>query len=215
MQPDKILIPFKFNFLLTRNKLFIFIILNIKRKTLRSQTSRSLTRKSWRQFLTSSVENLSWYRHYFGAHPHCSMMSRSKIWNGRDTCHYHEIDVNLANISAPADTQSTLDAASTGQGTLAAVTAALDNPHRVHIIVVTWPTCIRHHVDSETRVIVARARPVNSHAVTVFIAGAVITSKARDPWIRNKNFRLIHLYSQWCQALKWKASWAICFEVQE
>ena len=193
MQPDKILIPFKFNFLLTRNKLFIFIILNTKRKMLRSQTSRSLTRKSWRQCLTSSVGNLSWYRHYFGAHPHCSKMRSSKIWNRRDTCHYHEIENwNLANITAPADTQSTLDAASTGLGTLAAVTAALDNPHRVHIMVVMCPTCIRHHVNSETRVIVARARPVNSHAVTVFIAGAVITSKARNPWNRNMNFGLTH-----------------------
>ena len=105
MQPDKILIPFIFNFLLTRNKWFIFMIFNTNRKMLRSQTSRSLTRKSWRQCLTSSVGNLSWYRHYFAAHLHCSKKSRSKIWNIRDTCHYQcilPIYPHLQTLSLPS-----------------------------------------------------------------------------------------------------------------
>ena len=45
-------------------------------------------------------------------------------------------------------------------------------------------------MDSDTRVIVARARPVNGHAVTVFIAGAVVTRKACDTLICKKNVGL-------------------------
>ena len=50
--------------------------------------------------------------------------------------------------------------------------------------------CLRHNVDSDTRVIMARARPVNGHAVTVFIAGAVVTRKACDTLICKKNVGL-------------------------
>ena len=53
---------------------------------------------------------------------------------------------------------------------------------------------------SEARVVVARARAVNGHLVTVFIAGAVITREARDPL--NKNTRYIYSCINYCQALK-------------
>ena len=59
---------------------------------LRSQTSRLLTRKSWRLYWTSWGGNLCWYPHYFVERPHCSKKSRSKIWNTRDTRHHHEAE---------------------------------------------------------------------------------------------------------------------------